>query len=188
MYENNPITYLEVHILAVIWCMKPTKIITYILLHDDVIKWKHFPWYRAICAGNSPVNSPHKGQWRGAFMFSLICAWINRWVNNGEAGDLRRYRAHYDVIAMQCKFSGTLAVELTKSCNKTSICICYRSTSSTNIIIVLRTTTLTMITTSRSCIFEGNRWLSDYHGCMTYTFVELWMCICMSIKYILHML
>ena len=48
----------------------------------------------------SPVNSPHKGQWRGGFMFSLICAWINRWVNNREAGDLRRYRTHYDVIVI----------------------------------------------------------------------------------------
>ena len=33
------------------------------------------------------VNSPLKGQWRGALMFSLICARINGWVNNGEAGD-----------------------------------------------------------------------------------------------------
>ena len=33
-------------------------------------------------------------------MFSLICAWINGWVNNREAGDLRRHRAHYDVIVM----------------------------------------------------------------------------------------
>ena len=41
----------------------------------------------------SPVNSPHKSQWRGALMFYLICAWINGWVNNGEAGDLRRQRA-----------------------------------------------------------------------------------------------
>ena len=48
----------------------------------------------------SPVNSPHKGQWRGALMFSLICVWINDWVNNREAGDLRRYQAHYDVIIM----------------------------------------------------------------------------------------
>ena len=45
-----------------------------------------------------PVNSPHNGQWRGALMFSLICACINGWVNNREAGDLRRHRAHYDVI------------------------------------------------------------------------------------------
>ena len=43
---------------------------------------------------------PRKGQWRGALMFSLICAWINLWVNNRKAGDLRRYRAHYDVIVM----------------------------------------------------------------------------------------
>ena len=34
-------------------------------------------------------------------MFSLICVWINGWVNNREAGDLRRYCAHYDVIVMQ---------------------------------------------------------------------------------------
>ena len=48
----------------------------------------------------SPVNSPYKGQWRRALMFSLICAWINGWVNNREAGDLWCHRAHYDVIAM----------------------------------------------------------------------------------------
>ena len=56
----------------------------------------------ALCAGNSPVPviSPHKGQWRGALMFSLIYAWINDWVNNREAGDLRRQRGHYDVIVM----------------------------------------------------------------------------------------
>ena len=48
----------------------------------------------------SPVNSPHKGQWRRALIFSLICTWINGWVNNQDAGDLRRNRAHYDVIVM----------------------------------------------------------------------------------------
>ena len=70
--------------------------------HDDIIKWKHFPRYWPFVRGihRSPVNSPHKGQWRGALMFSFICAWINRWVNNREAGDLRRYRAHYIVIVM----------------------------------------------------------------------------------------
>ena len=72
-------------------------------LHDDVIKWKHFPRYWPFVRGihRSPVNSPHKGQWRGALMFSLICVWINGWVNNLEAGDLRRHCAHYDVIVMQ---------------------------------------------------------------------------------------
>ena len=70
--------------------------------HDDVIKWKHFPrnWPFVRGIHRSPVNSPHRGQWRGALMFSLIYVWINDWVNNREAGDLRRYRAHSDVIVM----------------------------------------------------------------------------------------
>ena len=56
-----------------------------------------------LCAGNSPVPGefPRIGQWRGALVFSLICASINGWVNNREAGDLRRDRAHYDVIVMK---------------------------------------------------------------------------------------
>ena len=42
--------------------------------HDDVIKWKHFPRYWPFVRGIhwSPVNSPHKGQWRGALMFSFL--------------------------------------------------------------------------------------------------------------------
>ena len=70
--------------------------------HDDVIKWKDFPRHWPFMRGihGSPVNSPHKGQWRGTLMFSLICVWINGWVNNGEAVDLRRHRAHFDVTAM----------------------------------------------------------------------------------------
>ena len=78
------------------------------LRHDDVIKWKHFPRYWPFVQGihRSPVNSPHKGQWHGALMFSLISTRINGWVNNGEAGDLRRHRAHYGVtvmVAAYCK-------------------------------------------------------------------------------------
>ena len=72
------------------------------LHHNDVIKWKHFPRYRPFVRGihRSPVNSSHKGQWREALMFSLICAWINGWVNTREATDLRRHRAHYNVTIM----------------------------------------------------------------------------------------
>ena len=46
------------------------------------------------------IPRTHKGQWRGAFMFSLICAWINVWVNNREPRALRRHRAHYDAMVM----------------------------------------------------------------------------------------
>ena len=77
--------------------------------HDDVIKWKHFPHYWPFVRGihRWPMNSPHKGQWRGSLMFSLICVWINGWLNNGEAGDLRRHRVHYDVTVMQSHLSTT---------------------------------------------------------------------------------
>ena len=72
--------------------------------HDDVIKWKHFPRYWPFVRGihRPPVNSLHKGQWRGALKFSLICGRINGWVNNRKAGDLTRCRSHYyDVTLMQ---------------------------------------------------------------------------------------
>ena len=48
-----------------------------------LIKWKHFPCYWPFVRGihRAPAKSPHKGQWRGALMFSLICTRINVWVN-----------------------------------------------------------------------------------------------------------
>ena len=66
-------------------------------------------WHTMMTSSNGNIfritaplcgESPHKDQWRGAVMLSLICAWINRWVNNNEAGDLRRHRAHYDITVM----------------------------------------------------------------------------------------
>ena len=47
----------------------------------------------AICAGNSPGTGD-------AGLWSLNCVWIDGWVNNREAGDLRRNQAYYDVIVM----------------------------------------------------------------------------------------
>ena len=67
----------------------------------DVIKWKHCLGYWPFVQGiHSPVISPHKGQWRGALMFSLICTWINVWVNNEDASDLRRHCAHHGITVM----------------------------------------------------------------------------------------
>ena len=65
-----------------------------------------YSWWRhqmeIFSAGNSPVTGefPSQSQRRGALMFSLIWAWMNGWINNREAGDLIRQRAHYDVIIM----------------------------------------------------------------------------------------
>ena len=71
--------------------------------HDDVTKWKYFPGYWRFATGIhwSSVNSPYKGQWREALLFSLICALTNGWVNHRDAGDLRDHRAHCDVTVMR---------------------------------------------------------------------------------------
>ena len=96
----------------------------FIPIHDDVIRWKHFPRYWPFVRGihRSMVNSPHKGQWRGTLMFSLICVWINAWVNNCEAGVLRRHRAHYDVPEMISRLR-----DFAISDNKTSDCLVNRA-------------------------------------------------------------
>ena len=87
-------------IIKSIWFKLPTSKYLYCITppHDDVIKRKHFPryWLFVIGMNRSPVDSPHKGQWRGASIFSLICASTNDWENNRNAGDLWRHRTHYD--------------------------------------------------------------------------------------------
>ena len=82
-------------------------------LSDTWWRRQHFPRYWPFVRGihRSPVNSPHKGQWRGALMLSLICAWKKAWVNNPEADVLRRHRAHYDVTVM--KWDALTAIEVT---------------------------------------------------------------------------
>ena len=59
---------------------------------------RDWPFVRGI--HRSPVNSPHKGQWRGASIFSLFDLHLNGWVKNRDSGDLRRHCAHYDVTVM----------------------------------------------------------------------------------------
>ena len=78
---------------------------------------KQFPRYWPFVRGihRSPANSQHKGQWRGALMFSLICARINDWVTNREAGDLTRRRAHYDVTVMVITLSTKQCANLWES-------------------------------------------------------------------------
>ena len=95
MHVGVGLLWKKSHVFVFVW-------FSYGPYHDDVLKWKHFPrnWPFVREIHRSPVNFPHKGQWRGALMFSLNYAWINDWVNNREAGDLRRQHGHYDVIVM----------------------------------------------------------------------------------------
>ena len=93
----------------------PCFVYTYLkVLADKLSQHDHHPWWRhqpfsallALCAGNSPVSGefPSQRPVTRSFDGFFICAWINGWVKNREAGDLRRHRPHYDVTVMynQC--------------------------------------------------------------------------------------
>ena len=69
-------------------------------IHDDVIKWKHFPRCWTFVQEIHRSIPRTKASDAELWCFSLICVWIKDWVNNREACDLRRYRAHYDVTVM----------------------------------------------------------------------------------------
>ena len=83
----------------------------------QIPRWRHqmetFSALLAICAGNSPVPGEFLAQRpvTRSFDVSLICVWINGWVNNRDAGDLRRYRAHYDVTAVYSYVFFTWSIE-----------------------------------------------------------------------------
>ena len=89
--------HLDVFTLAAAWsppCISSTA------------KTEPSPWWRhqmetfSALLHRSPANSPHKGQWRQALMFSLMRAWTNGRVNNRNASNLRRRRGHYDAAVM----------------------------------------------------------------------------------------
>ena len=89
------------------WMLHP-DVLFYSLFTMTKYMWRYWPFVRGIL--RSPVNSPDKGQWRGALVFSLICARINGWVNNRGAGDLRRHRAHYGWETLVCLSSAAAVI------------------------------------------------------------------------------
>ena len=76
--------------------------------------WRHqmktfIPLYWPFVRGihRWPLDSPQKGQWRGAFIFSLMYAWTNGLANTRDADGLRRYRARWDVTLKPCFYTYT---------------------------------------------------------------------------------
>ena len=111
--------------------------------HDDVMKWKHSPPYWPFVRGiHWPlVNSLHKGQWRGAMMFSMICVLI-KWLRKQSFGwwfeklshplygiwswvcRVTYQLHHVNGLVQDCSNSITNALELLKFCAKPSMCVC----------------------------------------------------------------
>ena len=77
-YASRPVAcivcYADSFGLGDVWAPKTRQ------THDDVIKWKHFSRYWPFVRGihRSPVNSPHKVQWRGALMFVFFDLRVNK--------------------------------------------------------------------------------------------------------------
>ena len=140
--------------------------------HDDVIKWKHFPRHWPFV--RSPVNSPHKGQWRRALMFSLTCVWINGWVNNGEAGDLRRYRAYYDVTVMRIRGPEVLCcVESTTTSKSKALNILVNELGFYQKLLVRRSPKTRLIKVPfykdvRRCLFSHGTSQLSWRSCFVY--------------------
>ena len=84
------------------WCVRNSKLI----VSAPVTRWRHqmetFSALLAICAGNSPVTGEFPAQRSVTRSFDVFftCAWTNGWINNQDAGNLRRHRTHYYVTVM----------------------------------------------------------------------------------------
>ena len=82
----------------------------------------------ALCVGNSPVTGEFPSQRPVTRYFdgTLTCAWTNSWVNNRDAGDLRRHRTHYGVTAMtrnrikRSRHEDTFAIRFLSTANRWS--------------------------------------------------------------------
>ena len=89
----------------------------------------------ALCEGIhwSTVDSHHKGQWREALVFSLICAWTNGRASTRYSGDSRRHLAHYDVIVLNLGYTFSFAMLFAIQCyNSGVLCQQYVSRAGTS--------------------------------------------------------
>ena len=157
--------------------------------------WRYQMETFSALLAHSPVSSPHKGQWRGYLMFFLICVWINGWVNSREAGDLRRHRAHYDVIVMSVVILYT-AVDSHPSVNMNKLFICPapkkihiflssaitkttpRARFSENVFVLSWCDTIFIIMVFHVCVFHYGPIISSYYFCGLLTLVKTtWCCL-----------
>ena len=91
--------------------MENSSVILYMATRDPLL----LTWYSMMTSSNGNnfrVTGPLRGEFTGHRWIPFtkasdtevwcffICTWTNGWLNNRDAGDLRRHPAHYDVIVM----------------------------------------------------------------------------------------
>ena len=118
------------------------------MMLDDVIKWKHFsrcwPLMRRIHRIPPPPpprvsgGFPLQRKWRGALMFSLMCAWSNGWANSRDDGDLRRHDSHCDVIVM-CQQQQVSNSWLDRHFTLFQLVLCYEERCPLNFVVSKKT-------------------------------------------------
>ena len=134
---------------------------------------RNWPFVRGI--HRPSMNSPHKGQWCGALMLSLICAWLNGWVNIREAGDLRRHRAHYDVIVILILNQVWLCSTLTDHLLVVWLCV-LKFVSNISVLFSYYTVEPHTINT-----------VTNWHPVLSWTcFSNVWMCVYWSSDFSPH--
>ena len=69
--------------------------------HGGVIKWKYFPRYWVFVRELHRLILLTKASDAELWCFPWSTPEQNGWANNQDAGDLKRHRAHYDIIVMK---------------------------------------------------------------------------------------
>ena len=92
-----------IHFIPWLLCYKLWRsiMVTWWCLHDDVNKWRHFPRYWPLCGEATGHRWIPCTKASDAELWCFFDLRLKKgWVNNREAGDLRRHRAHYDITVI----------------------------------------------------------------------------------------
>ena len=108
-------------LLWFLWEKFPLMIIFHFIMlayNQDILICDNFTFYPVAFMMTSSNGNMFcvTGKWHGALMLSLICIWINGWINNCGAGDLRCHCAHYDVIVMYRIYLNFMLLSLIITC------------------------------------------------------------------------
>ena len=106
----------------------------------------------ALCAGNSPVTGEFPTQRPLTRSFDVFYDLrLNGWINNCEAGDLRRHRTHYDVTVMNSLCFPSLKIESCKVGIHTTLGFQYHIILSSTVYLLMINKLPIQVTHTQKC-------------------------------------